>query len=69
MLLIVHNWRAATPRAKFVVINLSFAKISIARQLIKKKIVTAVVTEDVMGMTSSLYWAGKQYKWEPGAVE
>ena len=67
MLLIVHNWRAATPKAKFVAINLEFRKVTIAPQLVKKKVLTTIVTEDAMGMTSTLYWAGKQYKYEPGA--
>jgi hypothetical protein len=61
---IVQNWRAATPKAKWVVINLSFDKLSSSRYLSKKnKVVPAIELEDRTGLTSDLFWNGKQWKW------
>lgn len=61
---IVQNWRAATPRAKFVVINLTFEKLTLARYLDKKKkVVPAIELEDRTGLTSDVFWNGKQWKW------
>lgn len=65
-ILVVHNWRAATPKAKFVVINLPFEKLSISRIPTKKKkmkVVTAITAEELGGLTSAIYWDGKRYRW------
>jgi hypothetical protein len=61
---IIQNWRAATPRAKFVVINLTFEKLYLSRYLNKKKkVVPAIELEDRTGLTSDVFWNGKQWKW------
>lgn len=62
-ILVVHNWRAATPKAKFVIINLPFEKLALARIAVKKKVVPCIAVEDRTGAVSSVYWNGKQYKW------
>jgi hypothetical protein len=66
-LLVLHSWQAAQPKAKFVIINLPFAKISIARVMTGKKkkrvVIPAISLEDRTGMTSDLFWNGKQWKW------
>lgn len=62
-ILVVHNWRAATPKAKFVIINLPFEKLAVARIAVKKKVVPCIAVEDRTGAVSSVYWNGKQYKW------
>jgi hypothetical protein len=63
-ILIVHSWKAATPKAKLVVINLPFEKLSIMRvPAKKKKIVPAIAAEDLGGLMSAIYWDGKKYKW------
>jgi hypothetical protein len=61
-LLVVHNWR--DPRAKFVILNIPFEKLSISRVLAKKKTVPAIRAEEVTGMRSALYWDGKKWKWK-----
>jgi hypothetical protein len=61
---IVHNWRAATPKAKFVIINLTFEKLSFSRYVNKKKkVIPAIEIEDRTGLTSDIFWNGKQWKW------
>ncbi len=65
-ILIVHNWRAETPKAKLVVINLPFEKLNITRIPAKKKNkkpVPAITAEDLGGMMSAIYWDGKKYRW------
>ena len=65
--LVLHNWKQ--PKAKFLIINLPFDQISIARlHLKKKKVVTALHIEDVGGLASDVYWDGKKYRWEPNAL-
>ncbi len=64
MLLIVSDWRAVTPPAKFVVINLPFEKLSIGRVLVKKRTVTAIAGEEMSGATNFVYWDGKKWKWK-----
>ncbi len=61
---IVHNWRAATAKAKFIVINMPFEKLTITRTLIKKKPVTVLAAEELGGLGSMIYWDGKKYRWE-----
>jgi hypothetical protein len=65
--LIVHDWQAATPKAKLVVLNLPFEKLAIHRIPGKKnKVYTAITAEDLSGETSAIYWdmKKKKYKWD-----
>ena len=66
-ILIVHDWQAATPKAKLVVLNLPFEKLAIHRiPGKKKKVYTAITAEDISGETSAIYWdmKKKKYKWD-----
>lgn len=67
LLLVIHNWRS--PRQKFVIINISFEKLSLARILLKNKPVPAIRTEDRTGGRQSLYWGGKAWKWREEPME
>ena len=75
MILVIHGagkegWRAATPKAKFVIINLPFEFLSIAPVVVdkkKKKRVMGIMAEEADGASSSVYWDGKKYKWVEGA--
>lgn len=63
-LAIVHDWKSATPKAKFVVINLVFEKMYYARYVSKKKkVLPCIEVEDRTGLTSDIFWNGKQWKW------
>jgi hypothetical protein len=63
MLLIIHDWRAETAKAKFVVINLPFEKLSLGTTSLKKKIISAIMVEESSGDSAAIYWDGKKYKW------
>ena len=72
VLLIIHGsgaeaWRSATPKAKFVIVNLPFRQIAAKKLKIKKKTVMAIYTEETGAdrMTSVVFWDGKKYKYQP----
>ena len=64
------NWRAAMPKAKFVLINVPFDSIEVGRLIIKKKKppIFVIRTIESQVMESNVYWDAKkkQWKWQPG---
>jgi hypothetical protein len=72
-LLIIHGsgpdaWQAATPKAKFLVINLPFKQLTVKKMMVRKKSLTAIYAEEAhegQGVVSALYWDGKKYKYRP----
>ena len=71
-LLVIHGagpeaWRAATPKAKFVIINLPFKQVTVKKLIVKKKTVMAIYAEETGGdhMTSTTFWDGKKYRYQP----
>ena len=64
--LVVHNWRA--PKAKFVIINLPFERLSIARVAYRKKAVSSIRAEETGGLASDVFWDGRKYKWAASYV-
>jgi hypothetical protein len=72
VLLVIHGagskaWRAATPKAKFVIINLPFKEIAVKKLTVKKKTVMAIYADETGGdrMTSATFWDGKKYRYQP----
>jgi hypothetical protein len=72
VLLVIHGagpeaWRAATPKAKFVIINLPFKQVAVKKLTVKKKTVMAIYAEETGGdrMTSATFWDGKKYRYQP----
>ena len=77
VLLVIHGtgqeaWRAATPKAKFVIINLPFKqitvkKLTVKKLTVKKKTVMAIYADETGGdhMTSTIFWDGKKYRYQP----
>lgn len=71
-LLIIHGdgkdaWRAATPKAKFLLINLPFKTLAVKKLALKKKTVLGVYMEETgegEDTSSVLYWDGKKYKYQ-----
>ena len=72
-LLIIHGagaegWRAAEPKAKFIVINLPFRQIAVKKLIVRKKTVMAIYAEEARegeGTISAIFWDGKKYKYQP----
>jgi hypothetical protein len=73
VVLIIHGsgaeaWRAAKPKAKFLVINLPFEQISVKGMMLKQKPMMAVFADESSegpGTISALYWDGKKYRYQP----
>ncbi len=62
------GWHAATPKAKFVIVNVPFDSIAVSRMLVKKKKppIFVIKTVETELMESAVFWDGKKWKWEPG---
>lgn len=71
-LLIIHGaekdaWRAETPKAKFLLINLPFKTLSVKRLATKKRIMLGIYMEEQAegeNTSSVIFWDGKKYKYE-----
>lgn len=63
-------WRSATPKEKFVVVNLPFDDIAVGRMLIKKTRppIFVIKAHESQIMDSAIWWDAKKkrWKWEPG---
>jgi hypothetical protein len=72
-LLVIHGtgpeaWHSATPKAKFVIVNLPFKQVLVKKMAIrKKKPVMGIFAEESGGdqATSVVFWDGKKYKYQP----
>jgi hypothetical protein len=72
-LLVIHGagaeaWHAATPKAKFIIINLPFKQVVVKKLAIKKKkLIMGIFTEETGGdqATSVVFWDGRKYKYQP----
>jgi hypothetical protein len=70
LILVIHGagpqaWRADTPKAKFLIVNIPFNRISVTQAKLKKKTVSVINAEETSVMSSVLFWSGKTYKWRP----
>src|SRR5579864_8049837 len=71
-LLIIHGaekdaWRAETPKAKFLLINLPFKTLTVKRLALKKSTVLGVYMEEQgegENISSVIYWDGKKYHYQ-----
>src|SRR3954468_10265251 len=70
LLLVIHGagkeaWHSATPKAKFVVINLPIENISAPQRMFKKRLVAAIDPGSIESNGAVMVWDGKKYKgWE-----
>jgi len=71
-LLIIHGaekdeWRAETPKAKFLLINMPFNTLVVKRLTIKKRTILGIYMEEKgegENMSSVIFWDGKKYKYQ-----
>jgi len=72
-LLVIHGagadaWHSATPKAKFIIVNLPFKQVVVKKMAVKKnKTIMGIFTEETGGdqSTSVVFWDGKRYKYQP----
>ena len=72
VILVIHGsgtdaWRAETPKAKFVIINLPFKKVVVRRLQLRKRQVNAIFAEetDSSAGDSVVFWDGRQFRYQP----
>jgi len=61
-------WRSATPKAKYVIVNLPFKALSVRKmQMGKKKTIEAIYVEEAgdMGESSAVFFDGKKFRYVP----
>jgi hypothetical protein len=71
-LLIIHGaekdaWRAETPKAKFLLINLPFKTLTVKKLTLKKKSVLGIYMEETgegEQTSSVVFWDGKKYRYQ-----
>ena len=71
-LLIIHGagkmrWRAETPKAKFLLINLPFKTLTVKRLALKKKTILGIYMEEQgegEDTSSVIFWDGKKYRYQ-----
>jgi hypothetical protein len=61
------GWRSATPKAKFVIVNLPYKTISVRKMMMRKKKIEAVYIEESgeTGESSALFFDGRKFKYVP----
>ena len=73
LVLVIHGagkeaWRAAAPKAKFVIINLPFDSLSLTQIAVRRRPVPALsLIEDEQQLSSAVFWDGKKYRWSDTA--
>jgi hypothetical protein len=61
------GWRSATPKAKYVIVNLPYRTISVRKMTFKKKRIEAVYVEEAGGTdeSSAVFFDGKKFRYVP----
>jgi hypothetical protein len=72
VVLIIHGagkdgWRSATPKAKYVIVNLPYRIISVRKMKLRKSMIEAIYVEESgdMGESSALFFDGRKYRYVP----
>jgi hypothetical protein len=72
VVLIIHGaerdgWRSATPKAKYVIVNLPYRTISVRKMKLRKKTIEAVYVEEAgdTGDSSALFFDGRKFRYVP----
>jgi len=72
VVLIIHGsgpsaWRSATPKAKYVIVNLPYRTISVRKMKLRKRTVEALFIEEAgeMGDSSALFFDGRKFRYVP----
>jgi hypothetical protein len=68
-ILIIHNWKAADAKAKWVIVNVPFTTVALGQATVHKKTVAAIAAKEIGGLNSMVFFDGKKYRWEPSAFE
>src|SRR5579864_3149641 len=71
VVLVIHGagpdaWRSDSPKAKFVIINVPFKKVTVRKLQLRKRQVNGIFAEEANSSAgdSVIFWDGKQYKYQ-----
>jgi hypothetical protein len=71
-ILVIHGfgpdaWYSATPKAKYMLVNIPFEEVTVKKLSAKKKTRMAIYVKEAGadGMTSAVFWDGRKYRYEP----
>jgi hypothetical protein len=61
------GWRSATPKAKYVIVNLPYHAISVRKMKMKKRMIEAIYVEEAgdMGGSSAVFFDGRKFRYVP----
>ena len=61
------GWHSATPKAKYVIVNLPYKTISIRKMQLKKKTIEAIYIEESgdFGTSAAVFFDGKKFRYVP----
>ncbi len=61
------GWHSATPKAKYVIVNLPFRSMSVRKFTLKKKKIEAIYVEEgsELGGSSAVFFDGKKFRYVP----
>jgi hypothetical protein len=72
VVLIIHGtgpegWHSASPKAKYVIVNLPYRTISVRKMKLRKKTIEAVYVEEAgdFGDSSALFFDGRKFRYVP----
>jgi hypothetical protein len=72
VVLVIHGagkdgWRSATPKAKFVIVNLPYRTISVRKLPLRKRTIEAIYVEEAgdFGASSALFFDGRKFRYVP----
>jgi hypothetical protein len=61
------GWQSATPKAKYVIVNLPYKTLSVKKMRTRKRNVEAIYVEEAgeMGGSSAVFFDGKKFRYVP----
>ena len=61
------GWRSATPKAKYVIVNLPYRALSVKKMKLKKRTIQAIYVEEggELGDTSAIFFDGRKFRYVP----
>jgi hypothetical protein len=68
VVLVVHSWKAATPKAKFAIVNLPFENLGLTRVKHRRKVLPALALEMRDLPASIAFFDGKKWRWRDGQL-
>jgi len=61
------GWRTATPKAKYVIVNLPYRTVSVRKMKLRKKMIEAIYVEEAgeLGDSSAMFFDGRTFRYVP----